>query len=137
MAVINQINIVNNVGESETFDIETKITPTVGAYIENQNLLSDFETITLGNSQAAAVEMEYDGFLFVTRRAVVIGGSTTGVVHINDVSFSLDYSTTGNYIGSSIDTYPIKKGDVVFVTGALSTSAHARYFKQRDYTNRQ
>ncbi len=134
MAVINQINLVNNVGESETYDIETKITPAVREYIQNQNKLSDFETLTLGNTQASAVEMEYDGFLFVTRRAVVIGGSTTGVVHINDVSFSLDYSTTGNYIGSSIDTYPVKKGDIIYVTGALSTSAHVRFFKARDYT---
>lgn len=137
MAVINQINLVNNVGEQETYDIETKITPAVRAYIENQNLLSDFETITLSNSSATPTEMEYDGFLLITRRAVVIGGSASSTVNINGIAFTLDYSTTGNYIGSSLDTQPVKKGDVVFVSGALSTIARARFFKNRDYTNRQ
>lgn len=136
MAVINQINLVNNVGESETYDIETKITEAVGKYIDNQNLLSDFETVQLGTTAATATEMEYDGFLFVTRRAVVIGGSASSTVNINGVAFTLDYSTTGNYIGSSLDTQPVKKGDVVFVSGALSSSARARFFKARDYSNR-
>lgn len=137
MAVINQINLVNNVGESETYDIETKITETIGKYIDNQNNLSDFESITLGTTTATATEMEYDGFLFITRRAVVIGGSATSTVNINGVAFTLDYSTTGNYIGSSLDTQPVKKGDVVYITGALSSSARARFFKARDYSNRQ
>lgn len=136
MAVINQINLVNNVGESETYDIETKITPAVREYIENQNLLSDIETIQLGTTAATATEMEYDGFLLVTRRAVVIAGSSSSTVYINGVAFTLDYSTTGNYIGSSLDTQPVKKGDVVYVTGALSSSVRARFFKNRDYSNR-
>lgn len=137
MAVINKINIVNNVGESETYDLETIITEAIGKYIDNQNLLSDFETIKLGTTAATATEMEYDGFLFVVRRAVVIGSSTSSTVNINGVAFILDYSTTGNYIGSSLDTQPVKKGDIVFVTGAASTSAQVRFFKARDYSNRQ
>lgn len=137
MAVINKINIVNNVGESETYDLETIITEAIGKYIDNQNNLSDYETITLSNSSAAPTEMEYDGFLFITRRAVVVGGGASSTVNINGVAFTLDYSTTGNYIGSSLDTQPIKKGDVVFVSGAISTNARARFFKARDYSNRQ
>ena len=137
MAVINQINLVNNVGESETYDIETKITETVSKYIDNQNLLSDFEDITLGASSATATKMQYDGFLVLYHQAAAIGGTVSASVFINGVQFSATWSTTQNLIVTTRDTYPIKKDDKVYVTGMTSTTGKVRYFKQRDYTNRQ
>ena len=136
MAVINQINLVNNVGESETYDIETKITETVAKYIENQNLLSEFEDVTLSPSSATATEMEYDGFLIVNHQATAIGGTVYASVFINGVQFSASWSTTQNVIITTRDTYPIKKGDKVYVTGMTSTTGKCRFFKQRDYSNR-
>lgn len=134
MAVINQINLVNNVGESETYDIETKITPAVRAYIQNQNNFSDFEPITLGTSSASPVEMPYDGFIVVNRAPTVVGSTVHSSVVINGVAFSSTYSTTQNFILSLRDTYPVKKGDLVYVTGYTSSTAQARFFKDRDYT---
>lgn len=134
MAVINQINLVNNVGESETYDIETKITPAVRAYIQNQNKLSDFEAVTLGTSSASPAEMPYDGFIVVKRAPTVVGSTVYSNVVINGVQFSSNYSTTQNFIISLRDTYPVKKGDLVYVTGYTSSTAQARFFKDRDYT---
>lgn len=135
MAVINQINLVNNVGESETYDIETKITPAVCEYIQNQNLLSDFESITLGTTSATATEMPYDGFLTVSHRPIVVGGSSSASVHINEQVFSSDYSTSQNFIITQKHTYPVKKGDLVYVTGQTSTEGIARFFKTRYYAD--
>lgn len=137
MAVINKINIVNNVGESETYDLETIITEAIGKYIDNQNKLSDFETITLATSSANPTEMPYDGFLVINRTPTVVGSTVYSNVVINGVSFSSNYSTTQNFILSLRDTYPIKKGDLVYVTGYTSSQPQARFFKDRDYSNRQ
>ena len=134
MAVINEINLINNVGEAETYDIETKITPAVREYIQNQNKLSDFEDISLGTSAATATEIEYDGFLIIYHQATAIGGTVYASVFINGVQFSASWSTTQNIIVTTRDTYAVKKGDKVYVTGMTSTTGKVRYFKQRDYT---
>ena len=134
MAVINEINLINNVGEAETYDIETKITPAVREYIQNQNKLSDFEDISLGTSAATATEIEYDGFLIIYHQATAIGGTVYASVFINGVQFSASWSTTQNVIVTTRDTYAVKKGDKVYVTGMTSTTGKVRYFKQRDYT---
>lgn len=136
MAVINKINIVNNVGESETYDIETIITEAIGKYIDNQNKLSDFETITVATSSAHPTEMPYDGFLVINLTPTVVGSTVYSTVNINGVSFSANYSTTGNFILSLRDTFPIKKGDLVYVTGYTNSQPQARFFKNRDYSNR-
>ena len=136
MAVINQINLVNNVGESETYDIETKITEAVSKYIDNQNKLSDFETITVATSSANPTEMPYDGFLVINRTPTAVAGTVYSTVNINGVSFSANYSTTGNFILSLRDTFPVKKGDLVYVTGFTNSQPQARFFKDRDYSNR-
>ena len=134
MAVINKINLVNNVGESEEYDIETIITNAIRGYLQNQNKLSDFETVTLGTSSAAPVEMPYDGFIVINRAPTVVGSTVYSNVVINGVQFSSNYSTTQNFILSLRDTYPVKKGDLVYVTGYTSAIAQARFFKDRDYT---
>lgn len=136
MAVINKINIVNNVGESETYDLETIITEAISKYIDNQNKLSDFEDITVATSSANPTEMPYDGFLVINRTPTAVGGTVYSTVNINGISFSANYSTTGNFILSLRDTFPIKKGDLVYVTGYTSSHPQARFFKDRDYSNR-
>ncbi len=136
MAVINKVNIVNNVGEQEEYDIETIITEAIGGYLDKQNKLSDFETITVGTSSANPTEMPYDGFLVINRTPTVVGGTVYSAVNINGVSFSANYSTTGNFILSLRDTFPVKKGDLVYVTGYTNSQPQARFFKDRDYSNR-
>lgn len=136
MAVINQINLVNNVGESETYDIETKITPAIREYIQNQNTLADLEEYPLPSSAQTAVGMPYDGFLFgkVVKPTANPQGSIA--IWVNGVEL-VEYTYYAQPFGRT-DTIivPIKKGDSVYCVSAGTRTTYARFFKERDYTNR-
>lgn len=136
MAVINQINLINNVGEAETFDIETKITPAVREYIQNQNVLADIEEYALPSTAGTAVEMPYDGFLM----GKLVKGTATPqgsiAFHVNGIEL-VDYTYYAQPFGRT-DTLcvPVKKGDSVYCVSTGTRTTYARFFKQRDYTDR-
>ena len=92
-------------------------------YIRNQNVLSDFENITLPVSS-----VPYDGLL------------TVAVSNAGYVSFSINARnfTIGSASGTS-DTSEIslKKGDNVdFLEAGGTYGIYARYYKLRDYSGR-
>lgn len=137
MAVINQINLVNNVGESETYDIETKITPAVRAYIQNQNELADIEEYSLPSSAQTAVEMPYDGFLMGKIVKATANPQGSIAFHVNGIEL-VNYTYYSQPFGRT-DTLciPIKKGDSVYCVTSGTRTTYARFFKKRDYTDRQ
>lgn len=135
MAVINQINLVNNVGEQETYDIETKITPALQTFFENQNKLSnpeDLELQTVGSVRAYVAE--YDGYITLT-------GSSGGIAsnfnfYLNETIFARGTApgVTG-VITQTCVTCAVNKGDTCRISGTGSYSASARYFKSRLYSD--
>lgn len=136
MAVINQINLVNNVGESETYDIETKITPALRAYFQEQNILADIEEYSLPTSAQTAIEMPYDGFLFgkVIKATANPGGSiaiwVNGIELVEYTYYSQPFARTDTIC------VPVKKGDSVYCVSTGTRTTYARFFKKRDYTDR-
>ena len=88
--------------------------------------MSDYETITLSNNSASPTEMQYDGFLSLTKQTSNIGLE----VFINGtkiVALNTAYTDTA--------TLPINKGDKAYYTGPMQAS-FAQFYKKRDYSNR-
>lgn len=134
MAIINQINLVNNVGESETYDIETKITPAISQYMRNQQKLSAPETVTTQTSGSTRTfTAEYDGI--VTLLWTAYAGAGIREISINGeviASVGLVYYPGGT--ANTAYSFPVNKGDVVTFTSTSYSTNHVRYYKQRDYS---
>lgn len=136
MAVINKLNIVNNVGESEEYDIETIITDAIRGYLQNQNKLAEIEEYSLPSSAQTAIEMPYDGFLFGKVIKATANPNSSIAIWVNGIELveSIYYAQPL----SRTDTLcvPIKKGDSVYCVSTGTRTTYARFFKERDYTNR-
>lgn len=134
MAVINQINLINNVGESETFDIETKITPAISQYMRKQQKLSAPETVTTETSGSVRkFTAEYDGIITLEWTGYASAGIRE--VFINGDLFAqigMVYYPGGSAI--TVYSFPVNKGDVVTFTSQSYSTNHARFYKERDYT---
>ena len=90
-------------------------------YIRNQNILSDYEAVTL------PLTAQYDGELVINCPA------DEGInIKINGVAWAVYISGPA---GHSV-TLTLKKGDIVKVTKGTYKNAHARWYKLRDYTGR-
>ena len=137
MAVINQINLINNVGESETYDIETKITPAIREYIQNQNKLADIEEYSLPSSAQTAIEMPYDGFLFGKVVKATANPNSSIAIWVNGIELIESMYYAQPFSRTDTICVPIKKGDSVYCVSAGTRTTYARFFKERDYTNRQ
>ena len=95
-------------------------------YIRNQNVLSDWEDITISTDANNPTEMRYDGFL-----SVAIDSSSAKSVYVNNklvtnettMNFGITYGLT------------IKKGDRVYIKGNLIFGV-VRFYKLRDYSDR-
>lgn len=135
MAVINQINLVNNVGESETYDIETKITPAVRAYIQNQNKLSAMEQVTISSDSNNPTIAEFDGFLIVENTLTSNNGTATRHFYINGIDLSAQSISQYAVQRSEYLTLPVRKGDEIYTPiASYVPNAYFMYYKTRDYT---
>lgn len=135
MAVINQINLINNVGESETYDIETKITPAVRAYIQNQNKLSAMEQVTISSDSNNPTIAEFDGFLIVENTLTSNNGTVTRHFYINGIDLSAQSISQYAVQRSEYLTLPVNKGDEIYTPIAgYVLNAYFMYYKARDYT---
>lgn len=105
-------------------------------YIRNQNILADWETITVSTDSANPTVIPYDGFLSL----LVEGSNRTGsALYINGQHISNAYVVLDNVVGTFSETHsvPVAKGDLVYKTGELHlTRPWVRYYKLRDYTGR-
>jgi hypothetical protein len=112
-------------------EVEPDIYATKG-YIRDQNVLSEWEAITIPTSAATAITMDYDGELYI---CIGTPNGTYIYIYINGVSFNIGESPSsagGNNITNFI---PVKKGDVVYVSKS-PLNAKVAYYKLRDYTGR-
>lgn len=99
------------------------------AYIRNQNVLSDWESVaSIGTSSTNAFEAEYDGFLMLS--ATTENGFK---VYVNGI----DIARLGCYINDpNSTTIPLKKGDEVYADNQSGLKIYVRYYKLRDYSDR-
>lgn len=96
-------------------------------YSKNQNLLSDYETFSLTDTNK---QVQYDGFLLVRTK----GSSTWGCsIFVNDTEVSTSYAQATATITTTI---PVIKGDNVRYSGNAPDGTKARFYKLRDYTGR-
>lgn len=135
MAVINEISLINNVGEEERYDIETKITPAVRAYIQNQNKLSAMEQVTISSDSNNPTVAEFDGFLIVENTLTSNNGTATRHFYVNGVDLPAQSISQYAVQRSEYLTIPIRKGDEIYTpVAAYVASAYFMYYKARDYT---
>ena len=105
-------------------------------YVEDQNLLYDYESIAISISESAPTRMEYDGYI-----TIVAGNGTPNIyVYINNRN--VGRTTRDDERGTAITVFVAKNDDLYlsFPKGVNpSTSGFvtkARFYKLRDYTNR-
>lgn len=137
MAVINQINLVNNVGEAETYDIETKITSAVREYIQNQTVPGSIETLTVPNTQATEYTAEYDMEVFATASSV---SNVPQIVYVNHTAIARVNAPLSGQAATATITFTLLKGDTFYITrGSTSVGApfaYCRKYLSRDYSGR-
>lgn len=95
----------------------------VAEYIRNQNVLSEYESITL--TQNVEYIASYDGVL-------VMATPVESELTVNDIR--IGYIANG--WGGGNFTAVVKKGDKIKYTGVSYTFARIAYYKFRDYTGR-
>lgn len=137
MAVINQISLINNVGDQELYDIETKITTVIATYISNQVTPDDYEVLAVPNTSATAYTADFDMEVFALCGAV---SATAQQIYVNDVRIGQVQAPLTGQACQSLCTFFLKKGDTFYITrGSSSTSAPSAYcrrYRNRDYSTR-
>ena len=107
----------------------------VAEYIRNQNILSDYEDITLPTTAATAITMPYDGVYILANYGVL------NIHHIYLNGIEISAGTTGNNTtgASTSSTILFKKGDTMYRLNTYTDSTfveHVAYYKLRDYSGR-
>ena len=108
-------------------------------YVRNQNILSDWEDITISTNEAAPTVMPYDGFITVPTQPYDDNYIFVNGARIQETVSSA--SIAGNRVIVSVSLLcPVKKGDNVYVKhngpGFKGTTSKACFYKLRDYTGR-
>ena len=97
-------------------------------HIRNQNILSDYEDITISTDSANPTVMQYDGFIYLTTRF-------RADLYINTTSFLI--SDHDGVAGGGACMVAVRKGDRVYITRSRQdTIGRVAYYKLRDYTGR-
>lgn len=101
-------------------------------YIKNQNILDDFENITLSTSSSNPTIMDYDGFIGFANQS---DGSASYSVYINQKQVLLYLGANTNY--RCAQWCPVQKGDEIYTANTPSlTYLMGRFYKLRDYNAR-
>ena len=96
-------------------------------YIRNQNILSDYEQITISTDTGNPTVMDYDGIISWS-------GQTEPYYYVNGVVIA--HNEWGNYSGvQQQSTLFVNKGDRVCIT-KVNAYMFARFYKLRDYSRR-
>lgn len=109
----------------------------IAEYIRNQNILSDWENITLPTTAATAITMQYDGFIYIDAHAEGEGVGAWVNLYVNGKLFRNRADTGAYNINTPSLTVPVKKGDVVYLDNSPKVvNKRATFYKLRDYTGR-
>ena len=95
--------------------------------LQNENILSDFEDITISGNPPAPTRMKYDGYV-----TVIENGVESGVqLYINGIQIA---RATRHY---AVTVFVAKNDDLYLKDSSSNgTVAYARFYKLRDYSNR-
>lgn len=133
----NTIALINSSGALKpNADTDTNTIANLKTYIKNQNILSNFETITISTNSASPTIMSYDGFLTLNWAKASGESEKSERFYINGIEINWLLASTQPR-GSNTLTLSVKKGDTVYLSSSvyISTSI-VRYFKSRDYSGR-
>lgn len=121
-------------GETKKVSVATLANATKG-YIRDQNILSEWEAITLPTSASDAITMDYDGYI-----TCGAGRDTSIYIYVDGHVEATNVCRTSEYAQPSINGFPFKKGQSIYVrteNGPLDTNlSRVAYYKLRDYTGR-
>lgn len=132
---ISEVNPDGNVYQIKDATARAQITA-LSDQIKNDNILSAFETVSIGTSPETAATMQYDGFVFASWTNLQGGqGYDRSIVVNNNEAARTIGTVVSTGMSITINT-PVKKGDTVYMTQSSSYSAKARFYKMRDYTGR-
>lgn len=102
-------------------------------YVENQNLLYDYEDITISVDPSAPTRMEYDGYVTVIDRHAI----SPTILYINGLCAA---SAKENHSGDTSLTVFVAKNDDLQISQPSASDivrvTKARFYKLRDYVNR-
>lgn len=104
-------------------------------YIRDQNVLSEWEAITLPTTAATAITMDYDGYIQISANALSSGQCYARLI-VNDTAIGNGNTYTADFTIN--EQIYVQKGDVVYLNVLRMTvnSTKARFYKLRDYTGR-
>jgi hypothetical protein len=113
--------------------------PDIKEYIRNQNILDDWEAISISTDSNNPTVIPYDGFIDV----VCQGGNLTGTIIYINGDIRSDFYIVFNGLSAAGNNYavthslPVAKGDIIYRSGSLGIfTSIVRYYKLRDYTGR-
>ena len=99
-------------------------------YVENQNLLSEYEDITISNNASTPTIMEYDGYV-----TVIDNNAASGVrLYINGVCAAS--AEQNNSRDTAVTVFVAKKDKLYLLYPSDSRVTKARFYRLREYTNR-
>lgn len=119
------IKAVSNMNKSDA----SALLAQMAQHIRNQNILSDYEDITISTDSANPTVMQYDGFIYVSTRYLANLNINTAYLPISD---HVDIS------GGGACMVAVRKGDRVYIDISTSNTLTEKvaYYKLRDYTGR-
>ena len=105
-------------------------------YIRNQNVLSDWEDITLSTDSNNPTLIDKDGFLMFSCGKGEGQGGGQYFINVNGINFTYVFCSDGVRAGGTC-TIPLKKGDLVYSPNFRYVSiCKVAYYKLRDYSDR-
>lgn len=123
-------DIAANQTEIEAIKQDLRDTYATQRYAQNQNLLYDFESITISKDASAPTRMEYDGYV-----TVIDNSAASGVrLYINGICVGC--AEANNSRDTAVTVFVAKNDDLHILYPSNSYVAKARFYKLRDYTNR-
>ena len=102
----------------------------VALYVKNQNILSDYESITIGKTAETATTMQYDGYI-----NIIANSAGTLNVYLNGETLIYYRISGASYCDLPV-MIAVKKGDVIYTNNVTTSASKARFYKLRDYTGR-
>ena len=99
-------------------------------YVQNQNLLYDFEDIKISANSSAPTRMEYDGYVTAIDNTAELGVR----LYINGVCVGC--AEKNNATTTTVTVFVAKNDDLFVAYASKDRVAKARFYKLRDYTNR-
>lgn len=98
------------------------------AYIRNQNVLSDFEDVTISTDSNNPTVMDKDGELILGKNGV-----WNHLIFINGLIIGTSNPTSS---GIYCPPIPFSKGDSIYVSPNFYSYFKARFYNLRDYSDR-